>query len=475
MKLADDANAFNTCRKVIINKEPKNKKQYIMLRVKMLKLMLALIIGIALPKLVAAQQRLTLKDALTFALQNNANIRKSKLDIEGGRYKVEEVRAQALPTITGNVGLTYNPIIGQLVANLGGQTQSFKLGQSWNSTAGVNLSQQIFNQQVFTGLQAAKSSEEYYNLTSQLTEEQIIELVANNYYQVLVNREQLNVIDTNIKNIKVIEKIVGNQYQNGLARKIDVDRISVNLTNLTTQREQVVNAITQLENQLKFSMGMSVATPIELPATELTAVTQLPVLADNIDLSNRTEVKLLDNQDKLLSLQKKAYIAEYYPSLSLTGNYTYSSQSDGFDFLNSNASAIGFGSSAIGLTLKVPIFNGFLTRSKIRQADVDIRKAKEDRKESTNSLNLAYENAKIQLRNNLNTINSQRKNADLAQEIYKSTQNNYNNGLASLTDLIDTENALTEAQNSYTQALLNYKVAEIQLIKSNGNIKSLVQ
>jgi len=123
----------------------------------------------------------------------------------------------------------------------------------------------------------------------------------------------------------------------------------------------------------------------------------------------------------------------------------------------------------------VPIFNGFLTRSKIRQADVNIRKAQEDRKESTNSLNLAYENAKIQLRNNLNTINSQRKNANLAQEIYKSTQNNYNNGLASLTDLIDTENALTEAQNSYTQALLNYKVAEIQLIKSNGNIKSLVK
>ncbi|MFW0716442.1 TolC family protein [Pedobacter sp. N23S346] len=446
-----------------------------MLRVKMVKLMLALIIGIALPQLVAAQQQLTLKDALTFALQNNANVRKAKLDIEGGRYKVQEVRAQALPTINGTAGLTYNPIIGQQVVDFGGQLQTLKFGQKWNSTAGVQLSQQIFNQQVFTGLQAARSSEEYYNLTSQLTEEQIIELVANNYYQVLVNRQQLNVIDTNIKNVRVVEKIVSNQYKNGLARKIDVDRINVNITNLTTQREQVINGITQLENQLKFSMGMPVSTEIELPFTELTAVSQLPVFTDSVDLANRTEVKLLDNQDKLLSLQRKAYVAEYYPSLSLSGNYTYSSQSNGFDFLTSNSSAIGFGSSAIGLTLKVPIFNGFLTRSKIRQADVNIKKAQVDRRESTNSLNLAYENAKIQLRNNLNTINSQRKNADLAQEIYKSTQNNYNNGLASLTDLIDTENALTEAQNSYTQALLNYKVAEIQLIKSNGNIKSLVQ
>jgi len=446
-----------------------------MLRVKMVRLMLIVIIGSVLPQLAIAQQQITLKDALTFALQNNTKVRNAKLDIEGGRYKVEEVRAQALPQINGNVGLTYNPIIGQLVANIGGATQSFKLGQNWNSTAGVQLSQQLFNQQVFTGLQAARSSEEYYALTSQLTEEQIIELVANNYYQVLVNRQQLNVIDTNIKNVKIVEKIVGTQYKNGLARKIDVDRISVNLTNLNTQREQTLNAITQLENQLKYSMGMPVATPISLPPTELTEVTTLPMFTDSIDLANRTEVKLLNNQDKLLSLQRKAYVAEYYPSLSLTGNYTYSSQSDSFDFLKTNASAIGFGSSAIGLTLKVPIFNGFLTRSKIRQADVNIKKAQESRKETNNALNLAYENAKIQLRNNLNTIKAQRKNADLAQEIYRSTQNNYNNGLASLTDLLDTENALTSAQNSYTQALLNYKIAEIQLIKSNGNIKSLVQ
>eukprot|EP01136_Pigoraptor_vietnamica_P028671 Opistho-1_new@86384 len=424
-------------------------------RIKKARIIIVLLISTLLPIVVSAQQTLTLKDALVFALQNNTKVRNAKLDIEGGRYKVEEVRAQALPQLTGTAGLTYNPIIGQQVVDFGGQTQTLRFGQKWNSSAGVQLSQQLFNQQVFTGLQAARSSEEYYNLTAQLTEEQIIELVANNYYQVLVNRQQLNVIDNNIKNIKVIEKIVSNQYQNGLAKKIDVDRIKVNLTNLETQREQTLNGITQLENQLKYAMGMPVSNEIILPATELTEVTQLPLLTDTISLSNRTEIKLLNNTDKLLALQRKAYVSEYYPTLALTGNYTYSSQSGGFDFLSSNSSAIGFGSSAIGLSLRLPIFNGFLTRSKIRQADVDITKAKESRKEAVNGLNLAYENAKIQLRNSINTIISQKKNVELAAEIYKSTQNNYNNGLANLTDLLDTENSLTQAQNSYTQALLN--------------------
>ncbi|MES2828306.1 MAG: TolC family protein [Bacteroidota bacterium] len=443
--------------------------------IKQIKTIPLLLLGLLLSTAASAQQTLSLKDALNYAIQNNVRLRKAKLDIDGGRYKTEEIRAQALPQITGTAGLTYNPIIGQLVANFNGTTQSFPLGQSWNSSAGIQLSQQLFNQTVFTGLQAARSSEQYYNLTAQLTEEQIIELVANNYYQVLVNRQQLNVIDTNIKNVGVVEKIITNQYQNGLAKKIDVDRIKVNLTNLRTQRDQTLNAITQLENQLKFAMGMPVTTSIVLPRTELTEVSQLPQLADTLSFDTRTEIKLLNVQDKLYALQRKAYVSEYYPTLALNGNYTYNSQSGKFDFLTSNRNAIGYDVSAIGVTLRVPIFNGFLTRSKIRQADVDIMKAREDRRESVNSLNLAYENAKIQLRDNINTIRSQRQNVQLAQEIYNSTQNNYNNGLAALTDLLDTENALTSAQNSYTQALLNYKVAEIQLIKSNGNIKSLLQ
>lgn len=439
-----------------------------------IKVILFILIGISIAEVTQAQEKLTLKEALNYAIQNNKTIRKARLDIEGGRYKVAEVKSQALPQLNATSGLTYNPIIGSQVVDFGGQTQQLKFGQKWNSTAGLQLSQQLFNQQVFTGLQAAKSSEEYYNLTSQLTEEQTIELVAYNYYQVLVNRQQLSVVDSNIKNVKIIEKIISNQYANGLAKKIDVDRIKVNLTNLETQRSQTLNAIIQLENQLKFSMGMSVNQPITLSEAELAEVTTLPQFTDVLDFSNRTEIKLLNNQENLLTLQRKAYVAEYYPSLALTGNYTYSSQSKGFDFLSSNSTSIGFGSSAIGLTLKIPLFNGFSTRSRVRQADVELKKFNEDKVQTINSLNLAFENAKIELRNNLSTINAQRKNKELAEEIYKSTQNNYNNGLANLTDLLDTETSLTQAQNSYIQALLDFKVAEIQLIKSNGNIKSLL-
>ena len=126
------------------------------------------------------------------------------------------------------------------------------------------------------------------------------------------------------------------------------------------------------------------------------------------------------------------------------------------------------------MNLKVPIFSGFETRSKIRKADVELRSLQEDLKDTKLSLDLAYANAKTQIDNSMITIQNQKGNAQLAKDVLSNTKNNYVQGLASLTDLLDAENAFTEAQNNYTAAILDYKLAEIQLIKSKGELKTLI-
>lgn len=448
--------------------------------IKQVRLIPLLLLGLLLSNAATAQQTLSLKDALNYAVQNAVSVRKANLDVDGGKYKTQEIRAQALPQLTGSASLTDNVIVQSIVLpgeflNRPGEVIVAKAGTKYNAGAGLQFSQQLFNQTVFTGLKAAKTSESYYKLNAQLSEEQIIEQVANNYYSVLVNRQQMNVIDTNIKNVKVVEKIISDQYKNGLAKKIDVDRIKVNLTNLQTQRAQILNGITQLENQLKYSMGMPVETVVILPQTELAEIKTLPEIAESIDMSNRTELKIANVQKELYTLDRKAKVSEYYPTLALNSNYNYNGVSNKFDLFKGKGTANWYDMAAIGITLRVPIFDGFATRSRVRQADVNLKKADEDIRQMKNALNVEYENAKIKLKDNMSTITAQRQNVILAQEIYQSTQNNYNNGLAALTDLLDTENALTQAQNSYNQALLNYKIAEIQLIKSNGNIKSLLQ
>jgi len=103
-----------------------------------------------------------------------------------------------------------------------------------------------------------------------------------------------------------------------------------------------------------------------------------------------------------------------------------------------------------------------------------MRKLDEDINNTSLALNLAFENAKTQMNNSIITLKSQEANVKLAEEVFSNTQNNYNNGLASLTDLLDAERTLTESRNSYSTSLLNYKVAEIQLLKSKGELKSIL-
>jgi outer membrane protein len=441
-------------------------------------LLMVLLVATVLHAQVPAKE-LTLKDAINYALENKADARKAKLSVENSEYQIEEVRARALPTITANGNLTFNPILqlnalpGQFFGGPEGSVILAPLGQKWSSTAGVNLTQNIFDQSVFTGLKAAKTTREFYQVNAQLTEEQVIERVANNYYQVYVQRQKLRVIDSTYKNTTEVRDIIKGQFDSGLARKIDLDRMNVNLSNIKTQRQQILNAVQLQENTLKFYMGMPIETKISIPETEF-QVTPLN-LEETPDATNLTQYQLLKKQEQLYYYNKKAMQAEYYPTLALTAGYNYIGQGPQLPwFAKSSDNVYWSDFSILGANLTVPIFNGFATRSRVRQADIEIRRTKEDLMDTKLSLDLAYQNAKTQISNSLITITNQKENVQLAEDVLDNTQNNYQQGLATLTDLLDAENSYIEAQNNYTTALLDFKLAEVQLIKAKGELKTLI-
>lgn len=426
----------------------------------------------------AQVQTLTLKQAVTYALENKADAKKSRLEIENSEYQIQEIRSKALPQIAANGSLTYNPILQTNVLDGSmfgqpGQSVQVAFGQEWTSGAGISLNQTLFDQTVFTGLKAAKSTREFYQLNNQLTEEQVIERVANNYYSVYVQRERLTLLDSNYVNSTKVRDIVKGQYDNGLAKKIDLDRIIVKISNIDTERQQVKNQIELQENALKFYMGMSIETQFIIPKNEF-EVTPLAV-SEVPNTTNRSEYLLLKKQEELLEFQKTAIKGEYYPTLSLVAGYNYLGQGPEVPFFEKPANGVYWSDySAIGLNLRIPIFTGFGTRARVKQADIDIQLLQEDIKDVQLSLDLDYRNAKAQIENNLITIKNQNENMQLARDILDNTKNNYLQGLASLTDLLDAQNASLEAQNNYTRAVLNYKIAEVALIKSRGELKSII-
>src|SRR5690606_4535762 len=227
-----------------------------------------------------------------------------------------EVRASALPQIDATSTLTNNLLVQQFVlpaeafGGTPGEFIAIKAGQTWNAMSQVQLNQQIFNQQVFTGLKAAKSSEEFYRLSAELAEENLIQQVATNYYQVIITRQQMDVIDANIERVSQLEKMIGSQFELGLAKKIDLDRIKVNKSNLAAQREQLEYAVAQQENLLKYYMGMPVDQQIVIPDAEVDKLESETIsLFDDgtVNVEKLLDFQLLKKQEDLLALQKKAY------------------------------------------------------------------------------------------------------------------------------------------------------------------------
>ncbi len=432
---------------------------------------------------ISAQEiiELNLKDAIEYALQNKADAKKAQLKIENSEYLIQEARAGAFPSINGYGGITYNPILQETAI----PTSSFPggdqipdpfvilaMGQKWNSVVGVTLNQNLFDQTVFTGLKAAKTTREFYQINAQLTEEQIIERVATAYYNVFVQKEQLSTIEETIENVSSTRDIIQSLYENGLAREIDLDRVNVQLSNLNSSRQQLINSVSLTENALKFYMGMSVSQKIELTKEDFRIEDML--LDEENNVENRTELKVMRKQNELLVLQKEAFKSAYYPKLSLSASYNYMGQGDRFPIGSGLKNGVYWSDfSSIGLNLSIPIFNGFSIKAKVNQADIELRELEQDIEDARLGLDLEYNNAKSRIENSYIDIENQSNNVNLAQKVVDNTQNNYRLGLAGLTDLIESQNALVSAKNNYSNAVLEFKLAEIQLLKSKGELDTL--
>ncbi|WP_332452745.1 TolC family protein [Chryseobacterium aquaticum] len=419
-----------------------------------------------------AQQQVSLQEAIKQALQNKAEAKKAALQIKKAEYKIAEARAGALPQVSATAGLTYNPIIQESLLEFGGQRIRAQLGQPWSSQAVVSVNQAIFDQRVFTGLKAAKSTREFYVLNAQLSNEQIIENVATAYYQVFVQEENLKTLNVSYTNTEKVRNVIKSLVDNGLAKGIDLDRTNVQLTNISASRQQLVNAVELSKNSLKFYMGVPIETDIELE--EKTIEPKPELIARNVDLDTRTEVKVLQKNRELLQYNKKATEAYLYPTVGLQANYGWAGQGSKFPLTNGiNNGVLWSDYSAIGLNINIPIFTGGATKSKIQQAEIDILDIDQDIQNTQLSLSLDYKNSVTNIENALINIESMKNNVTLAEKVQKDTQANYQYGLATLTEVLDSENALTNAKQNYTTALLDYKQAEIKLIKAKGELNTL--
>ncbi|SEW15162.1 Outer membrane protein TolC [Chitinophaga sp. YR573] len=418
---------------------------------------------------------LSAKQAVDYALANQATVRTAKLDQLIQLAKNKEVSGLALPNVAGSGSFQHNPIVQKQLIDASNFSDSvpkgtlvpFSFGLKFNAVGEIKVNQVLFDPSVLVALQARKTLEDLSTRTVQKAEIDVKVSVYKSYYNVLSARKALQFLTGNIATLEKLLSDTKETYKNGLVEKLDVDRLTVQLTNLQTEETKLRNLNEVGVAALKYQMGMSMQQEIELTDTLSTAEIKSAVVVENFDYSQRIEYQLLQTQKRAYEFDLKRYKFNAYPTLSLFGTGGMSRASDQFNYFNT---ATWYGYVGYGVNLSLPIYAGSQRRRKVDQAFLEVKKAEVKIEDAKLGIDLERSQSSSNLRNNILTLDAQESNMKLAQEVHNMTQIKYREGVGSSLEMSTAENDLLTAQNNYFSALYNAVVAKVDYLKANGKL-----
>ncbi|MEI9935405.1 MAG: TolC family protein [Ferruginibacter sp.] len=254
-------------------------------------------------------------------------------------------------------------------------------------------------------------------------------------------------------------------YKNGFAEKLDVDKLTVQLNNLQTQKEVLGNQLTSGNMGLKFLIGMPQKEDLVLSDTLSEDELKANILDESYNYNDRKDVQLLTINAKLQGYNIKRYQMGKIPTLSATASYAKNAYETDFDFNNGWTS-----SSFIGVNLNVPIFDGFYKHAKIQEARYALQQTNNNLDQLKQSIDNDVAQARINMKSALATIDNQKQNIQLAGQVYNSTRLKYEQGLGSNQEMYDAQTQLIVAQNNYYSALYDAIVAKINYLQATGKL-----
>lgn len=424
---------------------------------------------------VLAQRTLTLEECLRIGIENNLSLAGSRNELRKAKHLLSENRAKLLPQINAVAGFNdnFNPPVSVTDGSAYGNPYNVTKTLQYNASAGLQLQMPLYNQTVYTAIDIARTMNELNRLSYEKAREDLVLQISKMYYLGQNTVEQLALIQENRVRLQELRDITQAFFDNGMAMEVDVKRVNINLENLQVQYDNAKSMLVQQLNLLKYVM--------DYPAEEEIALTPVnPEQVESVSLtglrSDLYELQLLESQKKLTGQQKDLIRQGYLPSLSLTGSWMYSAYTDkARHWFHSGPSNHWYPSSGLGLTLRVPIFDGLDKRARIRKAQIDEENARLNYENMRKNMETQYLNATNDLMNNQRNFQKQKDNYLLAEEVYQVTTDRYREGIASMTEVLQDEMRMSEAQNNYLSAHYNYQVANLTLLKLTGQLDRLFQ
>ncbi len=452
-----------------------------------------------LPAFNQAQQkyRLTANQSVELALKNVTEMKNLKLDRDIQAAKNREYTGQALPQVNGsfqlqrffNIPVTllpdfvspavYNVLVENGVKNGSGnaitrpnaQTQFFpaQFGVPWQSSAGVQFQQLLFQPDLFIALQARKKALDLSEANIRVMEDSVKSNVLRSYYSILIAEKRKQFLDQSIARLVKLKSDQEVLFKNGFAERLDIDKTQVTLNNLNTASTQVGQLIEIGYAALKFAMAIDQKDTLQLADTLSIDLVKKDLLEmTNFNYTDRKEIQLLNIAKELQGLDLKRNKLSFVPTIATYWSYSRNALRTSFSFLDFEQP--WFKTSVWGINMNVPIFDGGQKVQRIKQASMNLEKTNNTIENLQRAIDLQLKASSVLFKNALLNLDVQERNLTLAEKVYNSTKKKYEQGLGSSFELLQTETEVENAQSNYIQALYEAVNAKIAYTKALGKL-----
>jgi OMF family outer membrane factor len=422
---------------------------------------------------IASAQVWTLKQCIDTALVHNNNLESGRNSIAIGKEREKEAKAHLLPKVTANADYkyftdlpyqlmplsTFNPAASE------GQFNEIQFGVPHNINANLQIAIPIYNADIQGAIRNTNLASELTELKYQKSEEEVYFEISNLYYNAKIISHQLNFVKANLKNAEKLLENLQSLKDEKLATGTDVSKIELQVSQLKNQEQNLSYKYGQINNALKFTMGVSLDLNMEIETDirfEESLQEESGIILDY--QIAKTQEQLI--QSEISTLNQSRFI----PNVNLVGSYG----TTGFGYDQSpNEFLKFFPMSFVGLQLSYPIFNKGVTKRKLKQKHFELENNALQQELISEANAMKIENAEMQKDMTKKSLLTTEEQIALAQKIYNESLLQKNEGLVNLTEVLLAENALREAQQANLTAIIDYLKADLELKKLRGNIRNI--
>lgn len=448
-----------------------------------LKSLLVMMFTIGAVECIAQSDTLTLKRCIEIGIENNLTLQQKQQEIHIAEIGQSENRHKLIPVIQGYANFVHNVeratsvTDGSNLSKLLGVDAPYMVGQGldFQTTGGFQLSMPLYNQTLYTGIQIADKMKEISEASYEKAKEDLTVEISKLYYLAQTTAKQIELIRSNIGRMESLKSITSAFYDNDMVLKVDVQRVDINLENLRTQLTNAEAMYEQQLNLLRYTLDFAPDTPILLSTLKGYIDYDDSYLLRSLS-PDLYELQLLNMQSEVLQKQKKMINQGYLPTLSLVGATQWTAFTDKFEnYFHTHPTNKWYNHTYWGLQLNVPIFDGLAKRNKSRKVAAQYTQLQTTIADTEKKFQTQYQNSLNDWHNNIRNAERQRENYRLAESVYLVTSDQYKEGVASMSDLLQDEMRMTEAQNGYISALYKYMVSELSLLKLTGQLNRLTE